>query len=143
MQIIYENVRGEALQNLESPSWALERVHRYGVAGLFPVAQEEFPFILYTQSVPRLAWSGKRDFQRERLHQVYEFLTQEVTEDASRPVGLGGLGDTAAIVCDRVATGSLEGLCGQEAGWKSWESLGYNGLRLDRPGGVGAGSESR
>ncbi len=83
VQIIYENVRSEALQGLESPSWALERVRRYGVAGLFPGAQEEFPFILYAQSVPRLAWSGKRDLERERLHHVYEFLTQEVTEDAS------------------------------------------------------------
>ena len=143
MQALYENVRGEALRNLELPSRALERVRQYGVAGLFPGVQEEFPFVLYSQSVPRLAWSGKRDFQGERLLQVYKFLTWEVTEEASRPVGLGGLGDTAAIVCDRVATGSLEGLCGQEAGWKSWESLGYNGLRLDRPGGVGAGSESR
>lgn len=47
---------------------------RYGVAGLFPSFQNDFPFILYTQSVPRPAWSGKRDVHRERLHQVYEFL---------------------------------------------------------------------
>ena len=148
MQAIYETARSEALQNLESPSWALERVRRYGVAGLFPGAQEEFPFILYAQSVPRLAWSGKRDFQRERLHEVYQFLTQEVTEDASRPVGMSGLGDTAAVACNRVAAGSLEGLYGQEAGWKSRESLGYNGLRLGRPGDsnpgeLGVGSELR
>jgi hypothetical protein len=134
VQTIYENVRSEALHNLESPSWALERIRRYGVAGLFPGAQEEFPFILYAQSVPRLAWSGKRDFQRERLHQVYKFLTQEVREDVSRPVGMSGLGDTAAVACERVADGSLEGLYGQEAGWKSRERLGYNGLRLGRPG---------
>ena len=71
---MYENVRVEALQNREPPSWALERVHRYGVASLFPGFQNDFPFVLYTQSVPRPAWSGKRDFHQERLHQVYEFL---------------------------------------------------------------------
>lgn len=74
MQAIYENVRGEALQNREPSSWALERVRRYGVAGLFPGFQNAFPFILYTQSVPRPAWSGKSDFHQQRLHQVYEFL---------------------------------------------------------------------
>ena len=67
-------MRGEALQNREPPSWALERVRQYGVAGLFPGFQNDFPFILYTQSVPRPAWCGKRDFHQERLHQVYEFL---------------------------------------------------------------------
>lgn len=148
MQALYETVRGEALQNLESPSWALERVRRYGVAGLFPGAEEEFPFILYAQSVPRLAWSGKRDYQRERLHQVYKFLTREVTENTSRPVCPGFPRHTADVGCDRVAAGSPEGICGQEARWISLESLGYNGLRVDRPGGfnlerVGAGSESR
>jgi len=62
------------LQNLEPPSWALERVRQYGVAGLFPGSHNDFPFVLYTQSVPRPAWSGKRDFHQEKLHQVYEFL---------------------------------------------------------------------
>lgn len=82
VQVIYENVLNEALQEMAPPSWALERVPRCGVAGLFPGSQEDFPFILYIQSVPRQAWSGKRDFQRERLYQVYEFLTKEVRENA-------------------------------------------------------------
>jgi hypothetical protein len=67
-------VRGEALQNREPPSWALERVRQYGVVGLFPGFQNDFPFILYTQSVSRPAWSGKRNFHQEKLNQVYEFL---------------------------------------------------------------------
>jgi hypothetical protein len=67
-------VRAEALQNLEPPSWALERVREYGVAGLFPGSDKDFPFVLYTQSVPRPAWSGRRDFHQEKLHQAYEFL---------------------------------------------------------------------
>ncbi len=126
----------------------LEGVRWYGVAGLFPGAQEAFPFILYAQSVPRLAWSGKRDFQRERLLQVYKFLTWEVTENTSRPVGPRFPHDTADLGCDRVAARSLEGICGQEARWKSLESLGYNGLGVNRPGDfnlgtVGAGAESR
>lgn len=44
------------------------------MAGLLPGSPKDFPFILYTQSVPRPAWSGKRDFHQEKLHQVYEFL---------------------------------------------------------------------
>lgn len=67
-------MRDEALQNREPPSWALERVRQYGVAGLFPGFQNDFPFILCTQSIPRPAWSGKRNFHQERLHQVYQFL---------------------------------------------------------------------
>ena len=67
-------MRGEAFENVEPPSWALERVRQYGMAGLFPGFQNDFPFILYAQSVPCPAWSGKRDFHRERLHEVYEFL---------------------------------------------------------------------
>jgi len=132
VQALYETVRGEALQNLESPSsWALQRVRRYGVAGLFPGAEEEFPFILYAQSIPRLAWSGKRDFQRERLHQVYKFLTREVTENTNRPVCPGYPCDTADVGCDRVADRSLERICGQETRRKSLGSLGYTGLRVD------------
>jgi hypothetical protein len=67
-------VRGEVLQNLEPSSWALERVRQYGVAGLFPGSHNDFPFVLYTRCIPRPAWSGKRDFHQEKLHQVYEFL---------------------------------------------------------------------
>ena len=148
MQAIYETARGEALQNLESPSWALERVRRYGVGGLFPGAEEEFPFILYAQSVPRLAWSGKRDFQRERLHQVYRFLTQGITENTSRPVCPGLPCDRADVGGDGVADRSFERIGSQEKRWKSLGSLGYNGLRVDRPGDfnlgtVGGGAESR
>jgi hypothetical protein len=47
---------------------------RYGVAGLFPGSQQDLPFLLYAQSVPRPAWSGTRDVHRESLDQVYEFL---------------------------------------------------------------------
>jgi hypothetical protein len=32
---------------VEPPSRVLERVRRYGVAGLFPGAQEAFSFLLY------------------------------------------------------------------------------------------------
>jgi hypothetical protein len=86
--VIYENVRGEALQNLEPPSWAMERVRQYGVAGLFPGFENDFPFILYTHSVPRPAWSGKTDFHREKLHQVYEFLvTAHVETQAGEETG--------------------------------------------------------
>lgn len=84
MQAIYENARSEALEKLEPPSWALERIHQYGIVGLFPDFQNDFPFILYSQSVPRPAWSGKTDFHRDRLHQVYQFLLSvdaEIEED--------------------------------------------------------------
>jgi hypothetical protein len=90
VQGIYENLRREALENSEPASWALERVRQYGVASLFPGIQEGFPFIVYAQSIPRPAWNGKRDFHRERLHQVYEFLTQDPlsckTSDSGRPL---------------------------------------------------------
>jgi hypothetical protein len=66
VQTIYENVRDEAFQKVEPPSWALERVRQYGVAGLFPGSQKDFPFILYAQSVLRPAWSGKRDVRTGR-----------------------------------------------------------------------------
>jgi Helix-turn-helix domain len=114
VQALYENVRGEALQNLEPASWALERVRRYGVASLCPGAQEDFPFILYAQSIPRPAWNGKRDFHRERLLQVYEFLTQEVTENASRHLCPDCLRYPEAELCPGVAVRSLESPCGPE-----------------------------
>jgi hypothetical protein len=88
----------------------LERVRRYGVASLFPGSQEDFPFILYAQSIPRPAWNGKRDFHRERLLQVYEFLTQEVTEKVSRHL----CPDRVRGLCPGVAVGSLESPCGPE-----------------------------
>ena len=84
VQAIYEQVRGEALQNVELPSWALERVRRHGVGGLFPGCQNDFPFILYAQSVPRPAWSGKRDFHQDQRHQVYEFLITSCAEIQER-----------------------------------------------------------
>ena len=69
---MYEQVRAEALQQrMGTPSWALERIRRYGVVGLFPGAQDDFPFILYAQSVPRPACSGRRDVHQETLQQVY------------------------------------------------------------------------
>ena len=78
-------MRAEALQqNGDPPSWALERVRRYGVVGLFPGAQQDLPFILYAQSVPRPAWSGKRDVHREMLHRVYACL---ITARAKRQDG--------------------------------------------------------
>jgi hypothetical protein len=67
-------VRREVLQNLETLCWGRERVRQYGVAGLFPDSHNDFPFVLYIQSVSRPAWSGKKDFHREKLHQVYELL---------------------------------------------------------------------
>ncbi len=67
-------MRGEALQNLGPASWGRERVRHYGVAGLFPGSAADFSFIVYAQSVARPAWSGKRDFHRERLQQAYELL---------------------------------------------------------------------
>jgi hypothetical protein len=86
--VIYESARGEALQKLEPPSWAVEQVRHRGVAALLPGFQNDFPFIVYAQSVPRPAWSGNRDFHREQLLQVYEFLSRmscaEIqTEDAA------------------------------------------------------------
>ena len=44
------------------------------MAGLFS-GSDDFPFIISVQSVARPAWSGKRDFHRERLQQAYELLT--------------------------------------------------------------------
>jgi len=105
VQAVYENVRHEALQNIDPPSWALERVRQYGVAGLFPGSQKDFLFILYAQCVPRPSWSGKSDFHRERLHQVYELLTQGVSEDRSNAIGppcAGGLRGSADKARDRV-----------------------------------------
>ena len=96
-------MRAEALQpNGVPPSWALERVHRYGVVGLLPGAQHDFPFILYAQSVSRPAWSGKRDVHRETLHRVYACL---LTAGAERQAGepgepIIGVGNTTAGAFD-------------------------------------------
>ena len=119
---MYENARWEALEKREPPSWASERVRQYGVVGLFPDFQNDFPFILYCQSVPRPAWSGKRDFHQERLHQAYEFLLTvdreiqrdgQVGHDSNRFVraseaSLGG--DSCLPVAMRDFHFSLEGV---------------------------------
>jgi hypothetical protein len=83
---IYETVRLEALQRSKPASYFLELVRLYGVASLFPCFQDDFPFILYVQSVPRPAWSGWKDFHQETLHRAYEFLTEELEEDERSPL---------------------------------------------------------
>jgi hypothetical protein len=108
VQAIYENARREALENLGPPSWALDRVRQYGVAGLFPGSHNDFPFMLYRQTVPRPAWSGKRDFHRDRLHQVYEFLLtvdSEIRE--AEPVGniFNGLDASGGVAAREVSLG--------------------------------------
>ena len=100
-------MRAEALQsNGAPPSWALERVRQYGVVGLLPGALENFPFILYAQSVPRPPWSGKRDVQRETLHRVYACLLtapgerpddETVQPIISGPVDTSGRGSDATV----------------------------------------------
>ena len=85
-----------------SGSCALERVRRYGVASLFPGFQKDFPFILYVQSVPRPAWSGKRDFHGEKLHQAYEFLIREAADNTSSHVYTSCLCEPADEACDSV-----------------------------------------
>jgi transposase-like protein len=114
VQRIYENVRREALENSEPPSQDLERVRRYGVVGLFPGAQEDFPFILYAQSVPRPAWNGTRDFHREKLLKVYEFLTREVMENASGTLRPNGLPDSGSELCRGITVGNVAELCHPE-----------------------------
>ncbi len=91
------------------PSWALERVHRYGVVGLCPGAQQDFPFILYAQRAPRPAWSGNRDVHRDALHRVYACLltARAAREDGDTVEPIIGTVDTRggrisdAIVDDR------------------------------------------
>jgi hypothetical protein len=95
---MYENARREVLEKREPPSWASERVRQYGLVGLFPDFQRDFPFILYRQSVPRPAWFGKRDFHQERLDQVYEFLLtmdREIQEDRQFGHDASRCGDTS------------------------------------------------
>jgi len=121
VQGIYENVRCKALEHSEPASWALERVRRYGVASLLPGGQPDFPFILCAQSVPRPAWSGTKDFHREKLREIYEFLTQEVMEDASRHLCPRFQREAGEGAYDRFAVRSLAELCGSE-----WDG--------DRPG---------
>ncbi len=109
------------------------------MAGLFPGAEKEFPFILYAQSVPRPAWSGKRDFQRERLYEVYTFLTGSGDRRYEFPLACPGFPrDTADVACDRVTAGSLEGMHTQEMG--SIGALRMYGLRANRLGGFNVGS---
>lgn len=111
LQEIYENVRQEALQNIEPTSPSLERVRQFGVASLFPGFQDDFPFVLYAQSVPRPAWSGQNDYPREALRQVYEFLTQELNENASSHLCQSFQREAGEGAYDRIAVGSLASLC--------------------------------
>src|SRR5437667_366063 len=98
-------------EKAEPYSQNLERVRRYGVASLFPGAQGDFPFMVYVQSIPRPAWSGKGDFHREKLREVYKFLTQEVTENASCPLRPNGLPDSGSGICSGITVGSFTELC--------------------------------
>ena len=102
--MIYEQVRAEALQpHGAPPSWALERVRRYGVVvGLCPGAQHDVPFVLNAQSVPRPAWSGKRDVHRETLHRVYAYLITARVErqDGETVESIIGTVDTSGCVID-------------------------------------------
>lgn len=93
VQAIYESARGEALQNLEPSSWAVERVRHVGVAGLLPGFQNDFPFIVYAQSVPRPAWSGNRDFHREKLLEAYEFLAASCAEIPQEHEAVGNIAE--------------------------------------------------
>ena len=96
-------MRAEALQQHgEPPSWALERVRRYGVVvGLFPRAQHDVPFILYAQSVPRPAWSGKSDVHRETLHRVYACLiTRAERQDGETVEPIIGTVDTSGGIIE-------------------------------------------
>jgi hypothetical protein len=114
VQEIYESIRIEALQNEQPASFLLERVRQYGVAGLFPGAEDDFPFLLYVQSVPRPAWSGQRDLHRETLRQVYEFLTQELRDPASCHLCQSVERETGEGAHDWITVGSIAGLCGPE-----------------------------
>ena len=116
MQGIYENVRCEALEHSEPASWALEHVRRYGVASWLPGGQTDFPFILCAQSVPRPAWSGTKDFHREKLREIYEFLTREVMEAASRHLCPRFQREAREGAYDRFAVRSLAELRGS-----SWD----------------------
>jgi hypothetical protein len=78
----------------------VERVRQYGVAGLFPGSHNNFPFVLFTRSVPRPAWSGKRDFHQEKLHQVYEFLIAASFAEIQERAAVGNTVDAVdAIDC--------------------------------------------
>ena len=110
MQAFYEQVRAEALASQEPPSWACERVRHYGVASLWTGVAGDRPFILYSQNAPRPPWSGKRDIQRERLHQAYEFLTREVNP-ANGPLCPSLQRATGEGTDDRLAVGGSARLC--------------------------------
>jgi hypothetical protein len=73
------------------------------VVGLFPSAQHDFPFILYAQSVPRPAWSGKQDVHRETLHQVYAcLLTARAEQDGEAVERIIGTVDTSGCVPEAI-----------------------------------------
>jgi hypothetical protein len=64
------------------------------VAGLLPGFQNDFPFIVYAQSVPRPAWSGNRDFHREKMLEAYEFLcAASCAEKPQEDEAVGNIGD--------------------------------------------------
>src|SRR3990172_8618346 len=114
VQTIYEIVRSEALQGIEPTSAPAERVRQYGVASLLPGAHEDFPFILYVQSVPRPPWSGNRDVHRETLGRVYEWLSEELKSDACHDLCKGFEREAREGAHDRVAVGGLASVCSQE-----------------------------
>lgn len=61
---------------------------------MLPGFQNDFPFIVYAQSVARPAWSGHRDFHREKLLQVYEFLiATSCTEIQQEDEAAGNIAD--------------------------------------------------
>ena len=73
------------------------------MAGLLPGFQNDFPFIVYAQCVPRPAWIGNRDFHREKLLQVYEFLiATSCTEIQQEDEAVGNIGD-AFVASSRFA----------------------------------------
>jgi hypothetical protein len=60
---------------------------------LLPGFQNDFPFIVYAQSVPRPAWSGTRDFHREKLFEAYEFLSASRAEIPQEDDAVGNIAD--------------------------------------------------
>src|SRR5487761_578574 len=66
------------------------------------------------QSVSTPAWNGKRDFHREKLLEVYEFLTREVNEDASCDLCPRFQREAGEGTYDRFAIRSLAELRGPE-----------------------------
>jgi len=81
---------------------------------------------------------------RERLHQVYQFLTREVIEDRSRPVCSGFPRDPQSGLDGIVSQmEALRGYGAEKGDEIALESFGYNGLRKDRSGGFNLGELER